>query len=290
MRISKIELSKDAVTARLEKFDFDLCSIAHSDVPRFQSMDRHYLSTFRLTIITEGSMVFHVGGVKHRLKTGACAIMAPGSLSEGSIVREDDNCHFVSFYFDFPDPTQSENFKSLIGLRDSLVYEDILTDSTVDLIKCAYIGVEDKHPGCYYFAKLALMLVLGRIIYSREVNPLASVLRNDKSSTEEALVLKCHNYILNNPGRNVEVEDLCKIFGVSQSYMYKCFKNVLKMSTKEFITLTKIHMTEAALLRTDKTIYDIAMENGYANSYQYSNIFKRVHGISPSAFRKQNRM
>ena len=48
-------------------------------------------------------------------------------------------------------------------------------------------------------------------------------------------------------------------------------------------------MTEIALLHTDKSITEIALENGYANSYQFSNIFKKVRGISPSAYRKINR-
>lgn len=289
MQLSKIELSKDAVTTKLEEFSFDLHTMSYADAVKLKNIEKQYLGIFRLTFITEGEMILKTNDTKYELKKGSCVIMSPGSLVDG-VITENHNCYFITYNFDFVKPTDMEEFKSLLGLKDSIVYDNVFPDSTLDELTSAYNAVSRKEPGCYFFAKLALLKILAHIIYSRDVNPLFAVTRSNKSSNEEALVLKCHNYIINNADRNVEVEELCKEFDVSQSYVYKCFKNVLKMSTKEFITLTKIHMTEAALLRTDKSISDIAIENGYANSYQYSNIFKRVHGISPSNFRKANKM
>ncbi len=289
MQVAKIELSKDVVTSKLEELSIDLHTISYAGADRLNNIEKRYLSLFRFTIITSGSMVLKVSDTKYELKKGACVIMAPGALSDGE-VQENNDCHFITYNFDFITPTHMELFKTMLGLKDNLVYDNIMPDSTIDELEDAFERVQSKTAGCYFFAKLALLRTLAHIIFSRDVNPLTAVIRSDKSSNEEALVLKCHSYVINNSDRNVEVEELCKVFDVSQSYVYKCFKNVLKMSTKEFITLTKIHMTEVALLRTDKSISDIALENGYANSYQYSNIFKRVHGISPSTFRKRNRM
>jgi len=64
---------------------------------------------------------------------------------------------------------------------------------------------------------------------------------------------------------------------------------VLGISSKEFVTRTKLDMAAKALLQTDKTITRIAAENGYSNSYRFSNIFKKEYGTSPSRYRRQNR-
>ena len=99
-------------------------------------------------------------------------------------------------------------------------------------------------------------------------------------SSEEELVLICHRHIINNPSVAVTV---------SQSYLYKCFSNVLGQSTKQFITDTKLDIAAKELLQTDKSVAQIAQDNGYSNGYQFSNAFKKKYNLSPTEYRKNNR-
>ena len=120
-------------------------------------------------------------------------------------------------------------------------------------------------------------------------NPIRSDEFKKITGSQEQLVLNCHQFIMNNPHLSVTVEMLCDEFSVSQSYLYKCFKNVLGVSSKKFITNAQLDLTAKALVQTDKTITQIAQEYGYGNSFRFSNLFKKNYGISPSEYRKNNR-
>jgi len=176
----------------------------------------------------------------------------------------------------------------MLGLKEVAIYTGIIPDNTMQYIYSVFSQAVRESDGHYYNTVLLLKRLIGVLVYNRQ-NAVPDTGVKNLTVSREQTVRICHQYIINNPSVAVTVAMLCEHCNVSQSYLYKCFSSVLGISSKEFVTRTKLDMAAKALLQTDKTITRIAAENGYSNSYRFSNIFKKEYGTSPSRYRRQNR-
>lgn len=61
------------------------------------------------------------------------------------------------------------------------------------------------------------------------------------------------------------------------------------MSPKEFLTQFRITRSKDLLTVTDLSVEGVAMSCGYGDAMVYSKTFKRIMGVPPSVYRKENR-
>ena len=110
-----------------------------------------------------------------------------------------------------------------------------------------------------------------------EVNAIA-----DNDPIEEVL-----KYIKRNHTQKIALEDVCKHFGYSRSYMSNVFKKRVGQSFREYLTELRLKDAESLLKYSNLTITEIALSVGFSDSTYFSNVFKTKVGISPSAYRKK---
>lgn len=92
-------------------------------------------------------------------------------------------------------------------------------------------------------------------------------------------------YITDNLCRPIEVEYLAKLIGISQSYLYKLFKQKFNISPKQYIMRTKLNCAKDMLSATNMSVTEIAEAVGYESVLAFSKIFSRKEGVSPQSFR-----
>jgi AraC-like DNA-binding protein len=86
----------------------------------------------------------------------------------------------------------------------------------------------------------------------------------------------------------VTVEDAARNLNISRPYLRNIFHKSEGVSPQGY--LMKLRMNRAVeLLGGDYTITEIAAAVGYDDVLQFSKIFSKYFGLSPTAFRKQNR-
>ena len=73
---------------------------------------------------------------------------------------------------------------------------------------------------------------------------------------------------------------------ISQSYLYKLFKDQLNTSPQNFILNAKISKACELLIKTNIPIFNIAYSCGYKNAFAFSRTFKQFTNISPRDYRK----
>ena len=83
--------------------------------------------------------------------------------------------------------------------------------------------------------------------------------------------------------------DLAKACYMSYSGLQKLFGYVFKCSVSEYITKRRLSRASRELLRSDKSITDIALECQYNSPEAFSRAFRRFWGITPSKFRETRR-
>ena len=86
--------------------------------------------------------------------------------------------------------------------------------------------------------------------------------------------------------QTIRVEELSRICGVSETYLYKLFKSALSLSPQEYILNCKMEYGAQLLRDSHMTVTQIARELAFSSSNHFSNSFYRIMGIRPTAYRK----
>ena len=94
-------------------------------------------------------------------------------------------------------------------------------------------------------------------------------------------------YIKRNHTQKIALEDVCKHFGYSRSYISHVFKKRIGQSFREYLTKLRLDDAASLLKYSNLTITEIALSVGFSDSTYFSNVFKTKVGISPSAYRKK---
>lgn len=91
-----------------------------------------------------------------------------------------------------------------------------------------------------------------------------------------------------NLGKAITLMDLCRQFGISQTYMSRLFRKYSGNSFSQH--LTELRMNRAKELfceKPDSFIKDIAVMVGYEDQFYFSRIFRSYMGKSPSEYLKE---
>ncbi len=82
---------------------------------------------------------------------------------------------------------------------------------------------------------------------------------------------------------------LCKKFFISESQLRRNILKATGLTTNEYITSLRINRAKQELICTEKSIQQIASEQGFASPYYFSRCFHKHTALSPKEYRKQNR-
>jgi len=121
-----------------------------------------------------------------------------------------------------------------------------------------------------------------RTIGERFVKNVAQIKRQNIPS----IIYRAQEYIYDNLSTVEDVSEIAQNVGCSKSYLMHLFKDTTGISVVEFLTAQKILSAKQLLLFTQLPISEIATSMGYKNQSQLSRTFKKMTGISPLSFRK----
>ena len=94
-------------------------------------------------------------------------------------------------------------------------------------------------------------------------------------------------YIKRNHAHKLTLEDVCRRFGFSRSYVSHRFKQRVGLGFREYLVRLRLEDAEALLKYSNLTVTEIALSVGFGDSAYFSNVFKANRGMSPSAYRKK---
>ncbi len=196
----------------------------------------------------------------------------------------------VSYYPDMDDPwtylwiimygNETEEFFRELELDHIVESPFIFTFSKMKELLSIYDAYKSKiEPLCKTKRISSSMLRLFLSLEGTPADKIESAPKNDylKSSTE---------YIRLNYSRNISVDNIASMLGISRSYLRNIFYEAHGVSPQKYIINTRIARAKDLLASTSYTISAIAEECGYTDVLQFSKIFKKHTGVSPSHFRK----
>lgn len=117
------------------------------------------------------------------------------------------------------------------------------------------------------------------------VHRYANLVRNHSMRGYSPAVQKVINYIDFNYQEDLSLKKIAGLFSISPSYLSALFRKETGITLTEYINSKRIDVSVSLLNTTDSSIQNIAAQVGFLDVNYYTRIFKKLKGISPSAYR-----
>ena len=111
-----------------------------------------------------------------------------------------------------------------------------------------------------------------------------SVVEGNSYSTQ--YVKRAMDYMKNNYGYNIRIQDIAAAIGIDRTYLYRLFMEQQKISPKQYLLQLRIHIASDMLSSSDYSITEIAYSCGFKDAADFSNQFKKMTGYTPRKFRE----
>ena len=95
------------------------------------------------------------------------------------------------------------------------------------------------------------------------------------------------NFVRQNYRSPLSMADLTGFSGMSESQVLRFFKQYLGCSPFQYISRLRLDAATDALILTDRSITDIALDLGFNDSNYFSRLFCRHQGLAPREYRKK---
>ena len=232
----------------------------------------HYHNSYELYYLEAGNREYFVDDQFFSVTSGDFVLISPPKLhrtGEGYALRT-----IVGFTEDFllktftPDAT-----RHMLKCFDKVVISppDDKKAELKSLIKSMHNGMNSTD-----FA-LSIGILLQRLSLCSQETPY------DKRINH---ILK---YINLNFATLESIDQIAEHLHISKHYLCRLFKDLMGITLIDYLTTIKVRNACTYLETSDKDILEISQLCGYNSSAYFSNVFKKVIGESPSAYRKKHK-
>lgn len=243
------------------------------------------VTDYHLFVPVRGEILYQ-GETNHNIKPGNALLVSPGSKLNITWI---DNCYGISVV------TRKEIIHDLAGrLFGKGVSSQIILPQEINLsvgvglsianaLQTILSELEDEHS----------LLSLGITTKAQNELLLTTILNtgnhsNREASTDQAptvLIGKAMNYIQGNLEKPISLNELSQACKASPRTLQSQFKKYFNSSPMAIINLEKLKKVRSELLAActgNTQVADIAAKYGFFHASNFSRIYKKTFGVSPS--------
>lgn len=108
-----------------------------------------------------------------------------------------------------------------------------------------------------------------------------------RQTTARQYVDKAARFISHNFSRDITIEDIADFVGISPSHLYRVFSQELGIPPTRFLTSYRINEACALLRGSGMSVSEVAASAGFRDPLYFSRVFKKIKGISPTAYERK---
>ncbi len=236
---------------------------------------------FLIHFICGGKGIFESGGKTYHLSKGDFFVIFPDT----EVHYEADHTEPWDYMWVGFVGVKAESYLNYAGIdRDHVIGQ---YSNTSFLFSCIQQMLLARSTTPYNELKrtAALLTILSSIIEEYHItNP-----QDDYSaSTHQEYLDRALKYIDKNLSMPIKISDIANYVGINRSYLTNIFKHSLGVSPQEYLIQYRLDYACMLLEDSDTKISNIAKAVGYADSLTFSKIFRKMKGMSPSAYRKKS--
>ena len=118
---------------------------------------------------------------------------------------------------------------------------------------------------------------------------LPNKLLNGRSNfTDNDYIERSINYMNEYYNSNISITEICNSIYISPCHFQRIFKKYMNQTPYNYLMELRVSKAKERLLEDTIHIEEIARLCGFVSTAHFSSVFKRMEGVSPTVFRKQN--
>ena len=134
--------------------------------------------------------------------------------------------------------------------------------------------------GNFIYTSQLLSVILSEIYYREKISD------NDKQNQH---LTKAIRFMYSKMYTTMTLDDLANYMKLSKSYLNSIFESYVHRSPVDFYIHLKMKQACNLFKMSDMLVYEVSKKLGYQDPYYFSRIFKKVIGVSPRNYCKNNR-
>ncbi|MDR1287737.1 MAG: response regulator [Treponema sp.] len=123
----------------------------------------------------------------------------------------------------------------------------------------------------------SLLFILDKTIPGKD-SPISKI------DTPEFFTL-IREYIAAHLAKPLNLQSLCRHFGISQTYLSRLFRKYTNQSFLSYLTRARIEQAKKYLAEKNTLVKDAAALTGFNDQFYFSRVFRSLTGLSPSEYR-----
>lgn len=233
--------------------------------------DKHY-------IVNTNDVLFYKPFVFHHPK-GA----PPYPITEYVNISFECNSDAMKFF---------ENYHGQLSPKTKKLMEDIIEEGRQNFIAVAdgpiarSVTKSDAPIGGHQLYRLKLELFLITLLQEIQAQS-SNKIFTSKNEFYRSLFNDVKSYMAENIYSDISIDDICKKFNYSRSFLSKLFKTNTGIPIMHHYKKLKIEEAKLLLKDTDHTVAYVAEILRFGNRYNFSKLFKSFTGVTPAEFKKK---
>lgn len=237
-----------------------------------------------MAMVQQGQLKITIDDVTYSVSEGGMFFINPMSVHSFEAEAPYAILTFLGFKYNF--------FKNLFPSTQDhkisfFVPDYTVTTPLIDKIRTLmftiyqnFIFDDERHNIAAHSAALLISLILRDNFSSKSESIDANeTMQNNRN-------FRITEYISNNFDKDINIHSLAEHIHLSSSYISHYFKDTFKVSFNEYLTTFRILNAKYLLSATNLPITEIAFQCGFDSSTDFSRVFKKFEGITPSEHRK----
>ncbi len=257
-------------------------------VGAYNMVCQHYHSSYEFLFILDGKRYVFFNDRTYELTRGDLVILTPYTIhytesrdSEyAEIYALNLNTAFLSPLF-----TDGETEKQIHNIHSCVLHLDEKSFDTI-LNLCeqmnSFLGMQK--PFCTNILRSYIFIFLNKI-NALCINNSSSINENRGMEYSNDFV-KAVSYIVKNYKNDITLDFISNYVHMSKSYFCYVFAKETGSTFLQYVNNLRAAEAHRLLLETDMKIHEISNNVGFHSVAHMTRIFKEIHGVSPTAFRR----
>ena len=256
-------------------------AMPHPATYNFRPNNGRVLDEYQIVYITSGAGFFESASLpKCRVEGGTVIFLFPG---EWHNYAPDTKCGWSEYWLGFKGECVDRIIREGSFSRSMPLINVGLSNTMISLYRESMRLAEREKMGCQQLMAGLVFHLLGLIYYKYRNRSVEGVYA-------EEIINEARQLMRERVYHTLRAEDIAKSLGVGYSWFRQTFKRVTGVSPSHYLTLLLVSHAKELLVTENRGITEIAYALGFESVGQFSTLFRKIEGVTPSRFRDENRL
>ena len=245
--------------------------------------EKHWHTSIEIFAVLEGELSFFLNEEEHPLKAGEFLIINSNEIHSIHAPERNETVVLQILLKQFEDYFTAQRY-----IRFSIkAGNPEMDEHMAELIRMLYEVYAGRATGYEFRSRALYYEILYYLVADYRVTEVQE--KELHYSRRLDALSKITAYMREHYTEELKLSEVASTFGYSAEYLSRMFKKYARINFKTYLQDIRMVYAYRELVNTDKTISQIAMDNGFPNSRAFSKEFQRRYGVLPSAVKRKTK-